>query len=735
MALPALLGLAAWAPAAGGVELVRGPYLQQLTESYALVVWRTSVAAACTLDYGPTFAGQVVTPAGTEHVAPIGFLAPDTRYPYRIRCGAQLAGGSDFYFDTAPAPGQGAPVRFLVWGDSGKGNAEQAAVAARLNLEDADLALVVGDIVYPYGEAALYDERYFQPYAPLLRRVCAWGALGNHDAYNTQDYLDAWYLPINPVNGSELYYSFDYGDVHFVCLDSNAAFDQPLLDWLTADLAATSRRWKVVFFHHPPYTCGLHGSDGYLINKIVPVFEATGVDLVLAGHDHHYERSHPILDGQAVDAAMGPDYTNPRGPIYVVTGGGANVRSVSTSCWFTARALSVSHFTRVRVEADSLILEPVGTAGQVLDRMTIVKTDDPVPPPPPPPPSLSVTAPAGGEQAMVGAMLELRWATGGGVGPVRIELSREGPSGPWTEIFASTPNDGVETWMVSGPPSELCWLRVSEAADGLPAGISSGAFHIFEPAGPGTWARIDFHPPGSATAPGWQADTGALFDASLGRGWAAPVTMRVRGMLPGDTRDTFAEVRNNAPLAIWEMEMPNGGYLVSLTCGDPLTSATHRVAIEDHVVVADVYTSGGHWVQRTGVPVNVQDGRLTVTMGGIGNLTRTKLASIEIYSTDVASDAVIAPSAIVELGARPNPFNPTTTIYYALAESAPVRLTVHDIAGRLVATLVETVRPAGRYAHEWHAVGRAGRPLASGVYFVCLEAGEDRRSTKLVLVR
>jgi hypothetical protein len=331
-------------------------------------------------------------------------------------------------------------------------------------------------------------------------------------------------------------------------------------------------------------------------------------------------------------------------------------------------------------------------------------------------------------------MLELRWTATGAVGPVRLELSRSGPDGPWESLYASTANDGSEPWMVSGPASTASWLRVSEAADGSPA-ATTGPFHIDEAVGPGTRIRIDFHPPGTPTAAGWQADTGALFDAEVGRGWAAPVTMRVRGLLPGDTRDTFAEVVNNDPVGVWEMELANGGWFVSLVCGDPLTSATHRVALEGQIAVADVYTTGGHWVQRTDVPVVVQDGRLTVTLGGIGNLTRTKLASLEVYSGDVVSDAATAPPAIVGLEAHPNPFNPTTRIHYELRAPASIRLTVLDVAGRLVASLVDGTRPAGRHTLVWHAAGRDGTPLPSGVYVARLEAGGRTRTAKMVLLR
>jgi predicted phosphodiesterase len=630
--------LALAAAPAGAATLTRGPYLQLVTESSALVVWRTSAAVACTLVVAPpggaTF--PVATPPSTQHVASLAGLTAGTRYDYSIRSAGTLASGLDCFVETAPAPGTGSTTRLLVWGDSGTGSASQLAVATVLNQQDADLGLHVGDIIYPSGEAAYYDPRYFQPYAPLLRHTPVWAVPGNHDVPNLQAFYDAWYLPTNPVNGTERYYSFDYGDVHCVALDTNLSFTTAVLDWIAADLDASTRRWKIVFFHHTMYSCGnYHGSSTTLINTLGPVFDAHDVDLVFYGHDHHYERSWPMYADQPVATAMDPDYVDPAGTIYVVSGAAASPRSVGMSCDHTAAAFSTLSFTRVEVTGDELVLEAVDTSAQVFDRMTLRKTGAPPPPPPPPPAdSVRVLAPAAGATVLVGAPLEVRWSASAGIAALRIELSRAGAAGPWETLAASTPNDGVEAWTASEPASADCWVRVSDAADGNPSDTGDGAFAIARPDSgggepPPGQVRVNFQPATAAVPAGYVADTGLPFDVVRGYGWAATMFLRERGMLPGDPRDTFVDVTNTAT-GTWELAVPDGLYHVSLTCGDPYTSATHRVALEGAIVVQDVYTIGGQFVERTDLPVVVSDGRLTMAVGGNGQITHSKVNAIVV---------------------------------------------------------------------------------------------------------
>jgi hypothetical protein len=202
--------------------------------------------------------------------------------------------------------------------------------------------------------------------------------VGNHDiaTANGQPFLDAFYLPTNSVDGTEKYYSWDYGNTHFVALDGNQVFNGAMYDWVDGDLASTTKRWKIVYFHQPMYSDpGVHGSDLNLRFYLEPIFMAHHVDLVFQGHNHYYSRSYPIANGVAVDTAQGSSYRNPGGVIYVVAGGGGRALYATTNTDPLIRsAFSVFHTAAVDVVGDSLYVQAVEPDGTVFDSFSIVKS-------------------------------------------------------------------------------------------------------------------------------------------------------------------------------------------------------------------------------------------------------------------------------------------------------------------------------------------------------------------------
>jgi hypothetical protein len=152
-------------------------------------------------------------------------------------------------------------------------------------------------------------------YDELLRKTVVWPTIGNHDAYAGGfgfphfPYLDIFSLPTNGEaggvpSGTERYYSYNYGNIHFVCLDSmtvDRSSTGPMCAWLRADLEANTSDWLIAYWHHPPYSKGSHHSDFEIEliemrENVVPILESYGVDLVMAGHSHSYERSF-LLNG------------------------------------------------------------------------------------------------------------------------------------------------------------------------------------------------------------------------------------------------------------------------------------------------------------------------------------------------------------------------------------------------------------------------------------------------------
>ncbi len=334
--------------------VVREPYLQLVTPTSITIVWQTDVNSADTsrVQYGlqagnlNQFAlGAAVIPpsnaAVKNHVVTLTGLSPATTYFYNVGTvtdGVQGGGTTEHFFVTAPTVGTATPFRAWILGDSGKGSANQMLVRdamlteTALNPPSPDIILHAGDLAYEDGTDLEFTTNHFTIYQTILRHTPLWPTLGNHEARNSSStlglgpYYEAHVLPTSGeaggvASGTEAYYAFDYANVHFIVLDSmdsDRTPPGPMLTWLQADLAATSQEWVIAYWHHPPYTKGSHDSDNWadgggrstdMRETVLPMLEAGGVDLVLAGHSHIYERSY-LID-QAYGYGSSPNFATP----------------------------------------------------------------------------------------------------------------------------------------------------------------------------------------------------------------------------------------------------------------------------------------------------------------------------------------------------------------------------------------------------------------------------------------
>jgi 3',5'-cyclic AMP phosphodiesterase CpdA len=279
-------------------------------------------------------------------------LQPNTIYCYEVADDSGLL-NTKTGFRTAPSPDSTEPVRFLAFGDSGGGGSDQYALLEQMYTVKFDLMLHTGDVAYNDGTVGQFEDNVFGVYADLFRNIPFFPAAGNHD-YHTlsgQPFREVFNLP-----GTEKWYSYDWGQVHFVALDTESDY-QTQAKWLDTDLAATDRPWKIVYMHKPPYSSGAHGSDMALRNTLTPIFQKYGVQLVLNGHDHNYERIEPQ-----------------KGTYYVVTGGGGiGTRSVGSSS-FTALSEDVIHFVYGEATTDALTLHAIDATGREFDSVVIPRT-------------------------------------------------------------------------------------------------------------------------------------------------------------------------------------------------------------------------------------------------------------------------------------------------------------------------------------------------------------------------
>jgi PKD repeat protein len=311
---------------AAAATLTRGPYLQVGTPNSVVVRWRTAESTMSRVEYGDApdnLTGAVIDSVlTTEHEIEIAGLSPDARYYYAIGTDVELLAGADssHFYHTPPTAGPARPTRILVLGDSG------APWLMSLDVRDsylayaadrpADFWLMLGDNAYPGGTDEEYQAAVFDAFPTILRSSVLWPTQGNHDivyAGPNNDYYDFFSFPTageagGVPSGADEYYSFDYANIHFICLDSQGSDRSstgPMLTWLQNDIAATTQDWVIAFFHHAPYSKGNHDSDdpidsaGRMIDmreNALPIMEAAGLDLVLTGHSHSYERSF-MIDG------------------------------------------------------------------------------------------------------------------------------------------------------------------------------------------------------------------------------------------------------------------------------------------------------------------------------------------------------------------------------------------------------------------------------------------------------
>ena len=461
--------------ASTGVNLTRGPYLQMGTSTTQVLRWRTSAATDSRVRLGASPASLTIgvddLAATTEHAVKVIGLAPGTVYYYSVGSATDVLAGGDasHFFVTPPVPGTAEPTRVWVLGDAGTAgptgvNANQTAVRDAYNTFNGigytDLILMLGDNAYDTGTDAEYQNAVFNMYASFLSRSNLWSTIGNHDTAQsispdvaTLPYFNIFTLPAagqagGLASGTEKYYSFDFGNIHFVCLDSmtsDRGVNGAMLTWLGKDLAANTRPWLIAFWHHPPYTKGSHNSDTEtqlieMRTNALPILEAYGVDLVLTGHSHSYERSFllgghyglstTLVGSMIKDGGSGrpgetgayAKATNPQRAVYAVAGSSGQISGGSLN--HPAMFISLNQLGSMVLDVNGSRLDAtfLRDDGVVADSFAIVKVAaNPAPAP---------VAPSGLKAAAVSSVqVNLAWTdNSANETGFRIERSTDGTS-------------------------------------------------------------------------------------------------------------------------------------------------------------------------------------------------------------------------------------------------------------------------------------------------------------------
>lgn len=396
-----------------------------------------------------------------NYAATVTGLEPGRSYPYRL----QLDKGTAFKSTLAGRKGRGQRTRFVAFGDNSYGEISDKMTAHQAFRARPDFVMNTGDNVYEGGLDNEYARYFFPVYnapvsdpragSPLIRSVPYYSVIANHDVHDkaadkspvadfdknpdSLAYFTNFHLPLNgpkqlarpvPISGkdesvaifknaagnrfpSQANYSFDSGDGHFLCLDSNIYVDPTdagLQAWIAEDLAETDAAWKFVVYHHPAYNAGDDHYTEQHMRVLSPLFEKHDVTVVLHGHEHNYQRTRPfrfapkdesaarnnlgsknrLVPGTfTVDRAFdGLTKTKPDGVTYVTTGAGG--KHLYDTDWnrrpdlwrhkeddnadYIAAWVSDRHsLTVFDMDAKSLVLTQVDQWGSTLDKVTFTK--------------------------------------------------------------------------------------------------------------------------------------------------------------------------------------------------------------------------------------------------------------------------------------------------------------------------------------------------------------------------
>lgn len=309
-------------------------------------------------------------------------LKPGTGYSYQVRTGNGWSEVHSFF----TAPLKAAKFKFLVFGDSQSVNYQTWGATLHQAYQanpEAAFFVNMGDLV-DMGQDYAHWDRWFEEAQGVIDHIPVIPVTGNHETYTPERkfsrpvfFTAQFKVPLNgPDHLKRQVYSFDYGEAHFVVLDSQAGEQAQFLptmleeerEWLEQDLQSTDRKWKVVFCHRPFYPN--KANEGNRIkNAFVPVFDRYHVDAVFTAHEHAYARTYPLYNDRQAEG--------PAGTVYVATGrsGTKTYQDTERNQWntFFYNPLDEPNYLVIEVEGDLLRVKVYKQNGEVIDDWFVEK--------------------------------------------------------------------------------------------------------------------------------------------------------------------------------------------------------------------------------------------------------------------------------------------------------------------------------------------------------------------------
>ena len=426
--------------------VTRGPYLGSRGETNITIRWRTAETSVGRVRFGPAPGNLTLfaddTAGRTDHSVTLTGLTPETKYYYSIgtTAGTTLA-STNYYFSTAPPIGTSRSTRIWFMSDYGQADAIQSAVRdtyvnyLATSGRGTDLWLTGGDNEQggTDGTDAGFQTAVFNAYSNIFPNTPLFPCPGNHDGSPSSAYWSIFDLPTQgqaggSPSGNAHYYSFDYGNIHFISLDAFntlTGLGSPMLIWLTNDLATTTQPWIIAYWHAPVYCTSGYDSDTLVQSlamrqNVAPLLESYGVDLVLNGHSHSLQRTYLLQQHYGLSSSFSPTnkvdggdgradgtgtYLKPgrTGTVYSVapTGCGTlrNGTNTHPACLYTLN--NTAGFILLDVNSNRLDFKMISASGTVGDYFTILKgASQSVPP----------ATPANFAASAIGSSANLSWS-------------------------------------------------------------------------------------------------------------------------------------------------------------------------------------------------------------------------------------------------------------------------------------------------------------------------------------
>ena len=359
-------------------EITKGPMLLRVYQNRAAVMWETNLQGTFRINYGKEGKPEKykyvesegekveykISKMGQGDIERTVFIHKvwleglDAGEVYRYGVTGPGIRSSVYKFRTAPNVTD--KVRFIVYGDSRTKPETHRKLVKLMIAKKVDFVVNGGDLVTSGERYEQWGPQFFKPLSGLIETVPVYVIKGNHEGKSGN--YEKLLIPPGETNN----FGFDYGPVHYFCADNAVKGGEPqkVLDLITSDVKNSKALWKFVSYHRPSLNFGHHWSAWGYPEALGQLAEA-GVDFVITGHSHQYERFRPIAP-----AKEGGSYVT-----YITSGGGGVMTSGIKPCEYHVKASAVHHFCLFEINGDKLTMDTIDIKGKIIDHLEISKSE------------------------------------------------------------------------------------------------------------------------------------------------------------------------------------------------------------------------------------------------------------------------------------------------------------------------------------------------------------------------